>query len=155
MRVALDRHESALLRDVAEQTRALFEEQDDSDPVIQRVFPDAYESQEEARAFKELTESELRSSKVAALESLIEALDRSNSIKLTLTSDEVEAWLTALTDMRLALGTRIDVTEEMMNKDVDSEDPDAGTLYLLHWLGWVQESMLEAMTQTQSRRRFM
>ncbi len=155
MRVALDRHESALLRDVAEQTRALFEEQDDRDPVIQRVFPDAYESQEDARAFKELTESELRSSKVAALESLIETLDRSNSVKLALTSDEVEAWLTALTDMRLALGTRIDVTEEMMNKDVDPEDPDAGTLYLLHWLGWLQESMLEAMTQTQSRRRFM
>jgi hypothetical protein len=51
-----------------------------------------------------------------------------------------------LTDLRLAIGTRLDVTEEKMSDDIDPDDPEAAALSVLHWLGWVQGTILEAIT---------
>lgn len=147
VRVTLDRHEAALLRDLGEQMLTLLEEQDGSDPVMQRVFPAAYDSKEDARKFRELTVADLKSTKVAALEAITNNLRGSRS-EVSLTTQETEMWLTALTDMRLALGVRLEVTEEKMSSEIDPADPDAPTLSVLHWLGWLQESMLDALRKS-------
>jgi hypothetical protein len=142
--VRLDRHEKAVLLDLADQTRELVRVHDHGDPVVRRVFPDAYESEDEARNFKEMTEDQLASTKVAALDAITKSLGASRR-EVSLTMEEAEMWLTALTDMRLALGIRLEVTEEKMSSDIDPSDPEAAALSMLHWLGWLQESMLEAL----------
>ena len=37
--------------------------------------------------------------------------------------DQADAWLRALNDIRLVLGTRLEVTEDTYEEDVDPEDP--------------------------------
>ena len=49
-----------------------------------------------------------------------------------------------LTDLRLAIGARLEVTEELMSADVGPEDERAPALVTLHWLGWLQEMLLKA-----------
>ena len=71
-----------------------------------------------------------------------ERLKGRGPLETSIPEDEVLAWLTGITDLRLAIGTRIDVTEEMMAADLDPKDPTAPALSVLHWLGWLQESIL-------------
>ena len=52
-----------------------------------------------------------------------------------------------LTDIRLALGTRFDVTQEKMSHELDPNDPEAPGMSVLHWLGWVQEMLIEIVTE--------
>jgi hypothetical protein len=64
-----------------------------------------------------------------------------------LDEEEVDRLLALLTDIRLAIGTRLDVTEERMAAELDRDDPDAAALSVLHWLGWLQESVIAAITE--------
>jgi hypothetical protein len=116
-----------------------------SDAVLKRLFPDAYESEEEATAYRELVDDELRSTKLRALKDVSMTLDVHGSDGATLTPEQAEEWLTLLTDMRLAIGTRLEVTEEKMDAEIDDDNPDAPAYSVLHWLGWIQEMMLRAM----------
>ena len=52
-------------------------------------------------------------------------------------------WLAALNDVRLALGTALDVTEDMPD-DVDPDDPRAAHLGVYHWLTFVQDGLVQA-----------
>jgi hypothetical protein len=140
--VSLGPHEVELLRGLLTEMRLLLEADiPRSDQVMQRLFPDAYDTAEEANAYRELVDDDLRSAKLAALNDVSESLGPT----ITLTLDQASGWLTLLTDMRLAIGTRLDVTEETMATEVESDDPDAPAYSVLHWLGWMQEMMLRAM----------
>ena len=59
--------------------------------------------------------------------------------------DEVQlvAWLSALNDLRLVLGTRLDVTEEM--DAVPDDHPRAGAFAVYSYLGWLQEQVVAAL----------
>ena len=54
---------------------------------------------------------------------------------------EVDAWLAALNDLRLVLGTRLDVTEELYEGEIDPADSELGVFLYLTWL---QEQFVEA-----------
>jgi hypothetical protein len=70
-------------------------------------------------------------------------LGDSGRVSATLSTSEAHLWLTALTDIRLAIGVRLDVSEEDMGREPDPADPDGLALVVLHWLGWLQETMVE------------
>jgi hypothetical protein len=137
--------EAATLRDLVEQMRALVRESDATDPVRTRLFPDAYEDEEDAAAYREMTGGDLRAVKLEALDRVSGSLGESGSAKLKLGDEDTEAWIRALTDMRLAIGTRLQVTETMMDVEPDRSDPSFAALQTLHWLGWLQERILEQM----------
>jgi hypothetical protein len=142
----LDRAETELLRQlVAEMQGLLVAETIEEDAVVERLFPNAYESPEDERAFREIVGDDLRREKLDALTEVRAALGSDGPANVTLSEDTATAWLTTLTDMRLAIGTRLDVTEETMSQDIDHEDPSSSSMLVLHWLGWVQESILEAV----------
>ena len=61
-----------------------------------------------------------------------------------LTEEEAAAWLGVLNDLRLALGVRLDITEDF-DGDVDAADPRAPALRLLSYLGWLEEQLLDAL----------
>jgi hypothetical protein len=142
LRASLDADERSLLLGLLDEMQALLGEPGLSDPVSQRLFPDAYDNETQATAFHELVGNELRDNKVKAVRTMKERLKGRGPLETSIPEDEVLAWLTGITDLRLAIGTRIDVTEEMMGADLDPEDPDAPALSVLHWLGWLQESIL-------------
>ncbi|MBV8541358.1 MAG: DUF2017 domain-containing protein [Pseudonocardiales bacterium] len=64
--------------------------------------------------------------------------------RVRLSDEQAQAWLSALNDVRLALGTVLEVTEDMPD-ELPPEDPRAAHLVVYHWLTWVQESLIQAL----------
>jgi Domain of unknown function (DUF2017) len=144
LRLRLERGEADVLRQLIDELLELLRSAEADDRVSQRLFPDAYDSPEDTAAYNELVADQLRRDKIESLQGVREALGRGR-VDVTLSREACERWLTALTDLRLALGTRLEITEQKMGADLDPQDPQAPWLAALHWLGWVQESMLQAV----------
>jgi hypothetical protein len=64
--------------------------------------------------------------------------------RLALDRDQVDDWLGTLNDLRLVLGTRLEVTEDT-ELEVPDDDPHAQALLVYGWLGWLQESLLSCV----------
>ena len=60
--------------------------------------------------------------------------------------EQAQAWLTALNDLRLVLGTRLDVSDESLLEDLAEDDPRAPELALYAYLSWLQEQLVEALS---------
>ena len=128
------------------------------DPVLQRLLPDAYrDDPDDSAEFRRFTESALSSAKVANAETVLaslaagglDLLDESESpVEIELGPDEVQAWLRTLTDIRLSLAVRLGIeTEEDAMLLENSSDPARvamGELY--DWLGYVQETLVQALS---------
>lgn len=143
--IPLDSHEADILTDLTQQMRALLKSSESKDPVHKRLFPSAYEDEKDAESFRDMTSGDLTSMKLAALDLVDEAVGRRDKGGTTLSQKEGEAWVRALTDMRLAIGTRLDVTEETMSVEPKPDDPASAPMQILHWLGWLQESIIDQM----------
>ena len=143
--VNLDKDETVLLRGLVEQTRSLLEERPADDPVMKRLFPAAYESPDDENAYRELIGGDLEKHKREAVDRVASQLGSKEEFDETLELADCETWLIVLTDLRLALGTRLGVTEETMGAEIDRDDPASFSLAILHWVGWLQESLLKAL----------
>jgi hypothetical protein len=137
--------DAALLRDLVEQMRALVKESDASDPVRTRLFPHAYEDEEDSAAYRDMTGGDLSAIKLEALDRVSQSLGQEGPAKIKLGDGEAEAWIRSITDMRLAIGTRLGVTESMMELEPDPSDPSFAALQTMHWLGRLQERILKRM----------
>jgi hypothetical protein len=145
LRLRLEPGEAEVLRQLIDELLDVLRREEADDRVSQRLFPDAYDSAEDTAAYNELVSDQLRRDKIGSLRGVRNDLGR-DGVDITLSRQSSERWLTALTDLRLALGTRLEMTEQKMAADLDPQDPQAPWLAVLHWLGWVQESMLQAIS---------
>ena len=117
------------------------------DPALARLLPDAYGDDEAAASeFRRYTESDLRAGKRADAGVVLAGLSplAGRGGRLVLDRDEADAWLGCLNDLRLVLGTRLEVTEQT-ELDPRSDDPRAQALQVYGWLGWLQESLLSCL----------
>ena len=139
------------------------------DPALARLLPDAYrppasaESADSANSaadprdgleqasadFRRYTDADLRAGKRAAASTVLISLHSAGGT-MVLDREQADAWLGFLNDVRLTLGTRLGVTEDTDPDDGDDDDPRTQALQIYSWLGWVQESLLHALS---SRRR--
>jgi hypothetical protein len=118
------------------------------DPVLARLLPDGYTGDPEAAAeFRRYTEGGLRSGKAAAARTVLATLPP-NGGRIRLSEPDAQAWLRALNDVRLALGTRLDVTDDFDDQiaGITADDPRAPVVAIYQWLGILQESLLEALS---------
>jgi len=150
VRVRLAQDELAVLRGLPDQLRTVLAEGGD-EPVNQRLFPPAYldvEDLERDAEYRRLMRDDLVREKLANLDLVTTSLARgSTSVRrwtVELTDAEATAWLGVLNDIRLALGVRLDITEDF-DGDVDDRDPRAPALRLLSYLGWLEEQLLDAL----------
>lgn len=179
--VALDEVEIAILRSLAVQLleligpgdepaegadplAALFAEgpsEPPTDPALARLFPEAYGDEDgELRAasaeFRRFTENDLRARKrddaltvVRTLDAL--TVDGTGSAVLELTGDECRHWLGALNDLRLTIGTRLEVSDEDEGESGSSlyrlpdSDPRKPMVMAYLWLGALQETLVETL----------
>jgi hypothetical protein len=117
------------------------------DPAMARLFPDAFRDDPEASGeFRRFTERSLRDLKGAQARTALQTLQRSGS-KVTLSLDEAGSWLGALNDLRLTLGTRLEITEDGMEElaSLPDDDPRAPTFHVYDWLTFLQESLVLAV----------
>lgn len=138
VKLELPPEERALLRDVAEGLQELMTEGEE-DPGVERLYPPAHEDPELDREFRDLTAGQLRANREAALGVVRETADHD-----VLSPEEADAWLRALNDARLVLGTRLELTEEFDWGSFDRDDPNAEELALYAYLSWLQEQLVEA-----------
>jgi hypothetical protein len=117
------------------------------DPVLARLFPDAYQEDPDAAGdFRRYTEQGLRSGKVAAARTVLATLPGKGG-KVRLTPVDGEVWLRALNDVRLALGVRLGITEDYEHElgGVGADDPRAAYLQVYDWLTFLQETLVRAL----------
>ena len=150
VRVRLANDEVAVLRGLPDQLRSVLRESED-EPVNQRLFPPAYldvADIEHDTEFRRLMRDDLVTEKLTNLDLVTDSLARGTASMrrwtVELTNEEATAWLGVLNDLRLALGVRLDITEDF-DGDVDDTDPRAPALRLLSYLGWLEEQLLDAL----------
>jgi hypothetical protein len=115
-----------------------------SDPVLARLFPSAYEDDKDSAEFRRYTEATLRDGKRADAQT-VHATARAGRAELS--AEEAQAWLRSLNDLRLTLGTKLDVTEEVHDEiAVMSEDDPRYPAYVTYdWLTYLQDSLVRAL----------
>ncbi|MCW4352137.1 DUF2017 domain-containing protein [Hoyosella sp. YIM 151337] len=64
--------------------------------------------------------------------------------KISLTPEQADAWISAVNDARLALGTMLEISHETP-EEIDPNDPRAPQLGVYHWLTWIQDSLVTAL----------
>ena len=118
------------------------------DPVLARLLPDAYSDDPEASGeFRRYTEQGLRSGKVAAARTVLATLPAGGG-RVRLSGPEAQAWLRALNDVRLALGVRLEVTDDFDDRvdEIEPDDPRAAYVDVYHWLAFLQETLVRALS---------
>jgi uncharacterized protein DUF2017 len=136
--VALAPHEREALRELAGAVRALVAEDVDA-PSLRRLFPPAHDDPQLQAEYSELTRAQLKRGREQALDVMQATVDQD-----VLSADEADAWLRALNDVRLVLGTRLDVTEDFDWDALDRDDPRAPDLAAYAYSSWLQEQLVEA-----------
>lgn len=116
------------------------------DPAVARLFPDAYRDDEHAATeFRRYTEQDLRQRKSADVERVTaDLVSLGGSGSVATDADGARAWMGCLNDLRLVLGTRLDVSEDDPFPPAD-DDPRGHLLLLYHWLTSVQGTLVESL----------
>ena len=139
--VNLDPEERELLRSLPGQLRDLLAT---DDPALERLYPPAYVTDDEANEeYQRLTRGDLTGRRLEALDVMEETVDATR-----LTEEQLASWMGALNDLRLVLGTRLDVSEDDYETPIDDDDPDAPAWALYGYLGWLLEAVVEAMSSS-------
>jgi hypothetical protein len=133
-----------LLLDQLEQLLSADADDVAGDPVMARLLPDGHRGDPELAAdYRELTETSLRSGKTDDL-AVVRATLPDGGGEVRLDREQAGAWLRSSNDLRLAMGTRLDITEdtEPPEEIADEEDQQLAVYY---WLTALQGSLVDAL----------
>jgi len=136
--------ERTLLRSLPASMRlALTEGTPADDPGLARLNPKAYPGDDEFEAeYRDLIGNELDAGRLAALDTLEATADAP-----TLDENQMQAWMRAINDTRLLLGTRLAVTEDHAGREVPDDHPDAQAIAVYDYLSWLEEQLVEAVSE--------
>ncbi len=162
---ALDPHEVTLLTAMATSVQEMLDERQSaapSDPLEQltgirtgnpeppqdgtmrRLLPDFVRDRvaddDSNSALRSLHEPQIIDAKIAAAQRLVETLPADGG-RLELTEDDANAWVSAINDFRLALGTILGVGPDMPDR-LPNGHPMAAHLNVYQWLTVLQEYLV-------------
>ena len=121
------------------------------DPVLRRLFPNAYPHDAAASSdFRRFTERGLRTTKVTDAQLVLDRLAATQDgiRRLRIPYEEAEAWLRTLTGVRLAVATRLEITDaDAADRlaELPEDDPWVFMVSVYDWLGFAQETLIEAL----------
>ena len=83
--------------------------------------------------------------KEQAIVNLLTSLPASGEAKIDLDLFEIDEWMHAINDLRLALGVVLEIDEDYDARfaDVNENDPMFITVRVFYWLGWLQQNLIE------------
>jgi Domain of unknown function (DUF2017) len=136
--VRLSAEERDMLRELPSELRTMLAM---DHPALGRLFPPAYTDDEERNAeYHRLMRTELLAKKIAALDVLEESVDKEH-----LDEEGMLAWMGALNDLRLVLGTALDVAEDMDDEPFDAGDPRSHQLAVYQYLTYLVDAIVSAL----------
>ena len=143
--VRLSDAERRLLASLIGQLRAALDDDTEAggakDPTLRRLFPAAYPDDElRDREYRSMVHDDLAARHHASLDTLESTLSATR-----LDEEALLGWMGAVNDLRLVLGTRLDVSEET-ELVPDSDDPEGPALAVYAYLGFLLESMVVALS---------
>jgi len=142
IRVRLDPTERALLAGLPDQLDALLAGGGADEPGVVRLFPPAYVGDRELdEEYHRLMRDELVRRRIEAAATL-----RDTVMADELTEAQLHAWVKILNDVRLVLGTLLDVSEDTDVLDADPEDEDATRRVIYYVLSAIVDDGVQALT---------
>jgi hypothetical protein len=146
----LSGQERDLLASLAGQVATMVSERESvrADPALRRLLPDAYRGDDAAAAeFRKYTEDSLAERKIQNALTMIRTLESAtphgSGIDARLDAPAAQAWLRALTDIRLTIAARLGIEADGDEGPDDEEGRAMREVY--DWLGFVQGSLVEAL----------
>ncbi len=133
--------ERALIAAIVPDLRAVLAD-NPGDEMLTRLFPTARPDDPDAEAeYQEMVRDELVSKRLDRLDMVAELAEAT-----VLDQEQLAAWMGAVNDIRLVLGTRLAVSEEdEVEFDEDEADTPESVARSAYWyLGWLLEHLVEA-----------
>jgi hypothetical protein len=114
----------------------------DSDPAAARLNQTPYPDDREAAVeFQRLMAEEMAQSRAADRSAFSLTVEQSPH-GVSMSVGEAEAWLRVLAEARLVLAGRLGISHDGWEDDLSEQDPSVA---LLHYLGWLQQSLAETL----------
>jgi hypothetical protein len=140
-RVELPEEERDLLRHLLPQLRSLLGDEDPDDGRTRRLHPPAYADDADADAdYQRLMREDLVASRLAAIDAVEASVDANE-----LDEQQLLAWLGSVNNLRLVLGTVLDVSEELEIGELPEETPDVEAYALYAYLSSLLGEMVDAL----------
>ena len=113
---------------------------DSGEPMLRRVFPVAHATDEKVeQAYRDLVHSDLVRTRCEHLERMAATATEPQVDRRT-----IESWMIALNTVRLVLGTRLDVAEDVA-PELEPDDPELPAWALYEYLGAVVSAIVDAL----------
>jgi len=143
--VRLSEPEQLLLKSLLAQLRTLLKleggGQITEDSGVRRLFPTAYPGRDDLEAeYQGMVHDDLLAQRLAAIDQVEDTI-----VLPSLDEEELGTWLRTFNDLRLVLGTRLDVSEDDSGP-IDPDAPEAPARAAYEYLGWLLESTVNALT---------
>lgn len=138
--VRLDDTMRALIKQVTEELREVLLVEDPE--LTRRLYPTAYPDDEVLEGdYQEIVHDQL----------LMQRLDGIDQLQASIDDEEIsietaDAWMNTINQVRLVLGTKLDVGEEQT--EIDQDDPDATSHVIYQVLSHVLEELTSARINT-------
>jgi len=140
----IEDHERELIGELLEQLRKLLmgtTPQGAVDPSMRRLYPTAYpEDPGHDAEYQALIRDQLLALRLEHLDRVEVTLNAT-----TLTEAQSNSWIAVLNDLRLVLGTSLDVSEEEVITSLDPEDPTTHPKAVYHYLGHLLGELIDAV----------
>jgi len=140
----LDPIEAMVLRELPERLRGLLQDPDFTERAVRRILPPGHRNLEDEAEFRALVGADLQASKLARVDaferSLLDAEQIKNEVSVVLDPETFEMWLGFINDIRLLLGTELDIDEEW---DLSEEDEMSPEEELYAFLSWLQGALIQ------------
>ena len=134
--------QSDMLANLTEQIRDMLLE--GTSPALRRLYPTAYPGDTEANNdYDELVHDQLLAARLDGLDVIDASLGHDGPTEMSDT--DLYSWMQALNSIRLALGTRLDVSEDDDPSELDEDDPEHQLWIVYHLLSQMLELIVSAL----------
>lgn len=147
------------LRSLPGRLRATLEDPDFGDRVIRVLFPAAYRDDGPAEEeYRRLLHGDLLRQKLCCLEAFERSIESGTEIEfepqirvlqVDLSSEDLSLWLGFLHDLRMVIGTSLDITDDDWNARITEDDPDYPDLVLLDQLTHLEQAIVDALREVE------
>lgn len=126
-----------------DQLEQLLQTDAQDDPRLRRLFPVAYHDDPDRDAeYQGYMHEELQQSRLHTIAMVRDVLAQDEP----LTEAQLHGFMMIINNLRLVLGTLLDVDESADTDDIEESDPLFGQAQLYGYLGWLLEWTVSAMT---------